>query len=145
VSLSYPNMVTRNEEKIWIPFKNGGRAMTRPKVKDYIKSGLIVSGHSDDIIFVDGDLNAEFYPGKLILEDSKCECLHIAFSDGTLLKFCYDEDGIWRFTVQFRGTLFAEKIEGRIEINTNDVVVFHSGIKWCILGSMGSKIDLNKV
>ena len=119
--------------------------MNRPKVKDYIKSGLIVSGHSDDIIFVDGDLNAEFYPGELILvEDSKCECLHIAFSDGTLLRFCYDEDGIWRFTVQFRGTLFAEKIEGRIEISTNDIVVFHSGIKWCILGSMGSKIDPNK-
>ena len=121
----------------------GACVMNRPKVKDYIKSGLIVSGHSDDIIYVEGDLNAEFYPEKLILEDSKCECLHIAFSDGTLLRFCYDEDGIWRFTVQFRGTLFAEKIEGGIELNINDIVVFNPGIKWCILGSMGSKIASN--
>jgi hypothetical protein len=122
----------------------GGCGMNRPRVKDYINSGLIVSGHSDDIIFVEGDLNDEFFPGKLMLEDSKCECLHMAFSDGTLLKFCYDEDGIWRFTVQFQGILFVERIEGRIDINTNDIVVFNPGIKWCILGSMGAKITPNK-
>jgi hypothetical protein len=43
------------------------------------------------------------------------EGLYMAFSDGTLLKFCYDEDGIWRFMVQFQGSLFTEKLVGSLE------------------------------
>ena len=113
--------------------------MNKPRVKDYIQSDLIVSGYSDDTVYVEGDLNAEFYPEKLIFEDSECECLYIAFSDGTLLIFCFDEDGIWRFMVQFQGVLFAEKIPGGIETETNDIIIFHPGIKWCILGPMISK------
>jgi hypothetical protein len=117
--------------------------MVKPKLKDYPNSGLIVSGHADDMIFVEGDLDAEFYPEKLILEDAECECLYMAFSDGTLLKFCYDEDGIWRFMVQFQGSLFTEKLVGSLESEFNDVVVFQPGVKWCILSSMIAKKTSN--
>ena len=118
--------------------------MNRPKVKEYLKSGLIVSGDSDDIVFVAGELNDRFYAGKLILEDSECECLYMAFSDGTLLKFCYDEDGIWRFRTVFQGTLFAEKFEGSIETSSNDIVAFYKGIKWSVLSPMVSQMTTSK-
>ena len=110
--------------------------MNRPRVKDYTNSGLIVSGYADDIVFVDGDLNAEFYPERLVPDDAKCECLFIAFSDGTLLRFCYDEDGIWRFKAEYQGRLLREKIVGGIETGTNDIVIFSPGMKWCVLGPM---------
>jgi hypothetical protein len=113
--------------------------MGRVQMKDYIQSGLILSGYSDDIVYVEGDLNAEFYPGNLITEDSKCECLYIAFSDGTLIGFCYEEDGIWRFSVEYQGVLYAEKIVGSIETDTNDIITFKPGIKWCLLGSTLSR------
>jgi hypothetical protein len=115
--------------------------MGRVQMKDYITSGLILSGCSDDIIFVEGDLNDHFTPGKLLSADSQCECLYIAFSDGSLLNFCYDDDGIWRFTIQYQGLLLKEKITGSIETATNDVVIFHPGIKWCILGPVISKTN----
>ena len=117
--------------------------MGRAQMKDFIQSGLILSGCSDDIIYVKGDLNDEFTPWKLLPNDSQCECLHIALSDGSLLRFCYDEDGIWRFKIQYRGLLLKEKIHGSIEHATNDVVVFNSGIKWCILGPVISKPNIN--
>ncbi len=113
--------------------------MGRVQMKEYVPSGLILSGCSDDIIYVEGDLNDEFTPGKLLPVDSPCECLYIAFSDGSLLSFCYDEDGIWRFKIRLQGSLLKEKITGSIENATNDVVVFNSGIKWCILGPVISQ------
>ncbi|HBE80818.1 MAG TPA: hypothetical protein DDW65_23980 [Firmicutes bacterium] len=117
--------------------------MVKPKLKDYRDSGLIVSGHSDDLIFVEGDLSAEFYPEKLIQADAKCECLYMAFSDGTLLRFCFDEDGLWRFVVQFQGSLFGEKLVGSLESQLNDVVVFQPGVKWCLLGPTVAKKNSN--
>jgi hypothetical protein len=126
-----------------IYFKNRRHGMVKPKLKDYREAGLIVSGHSDDMIFVEGDLSAEFFPEKLIQEDAKCECLYMAFSDGTLLRFCFDEDGIWRFAVQFQGSLFAEKLVGSLESQLNDVVVFQPGVKWCLLGPTVAKKNSN--
>jgi hypothetical protein len=113
--------------------------MNKRKMKDFIQSGLILSGYSDDTVFIEGDLNAEFYPGNLISEEAKCECVYIAFSDGTLIHFCYEEDGIWRFSALCQGTLFVERIIGNIEASTNDVVIFKPGIKWCLLGPMISR------
>ena len=115
--------------------------MNRPKIKEYLKSGLVVSGDSDDMVFVAGELSEKFFPGKLIQDDAECECLYMGLSDGTLLKFRYDEDGIWRFRTAFQGALFAEKLEGSIETGANDIIAFHHGIQWCILGSTVSEND----
>ena len=113
--------------------------MGRVQMNEYTAEGLIVSGYSDDIIFVEGDLNEEFTPGKLISGKAHCECLYMAFSDGTLMNFCYDEDGIWRFTIQYQGILLKVKIPGSIEAATNDVIIFNPGMKWCILGPVIAK------
>ena len=56
----------------------------------------------------------------------------MAFSDGTLLNVKYDENGIWRFTVIGKGNLYASKEEGCVNDDTNDVVTFNKGLKWCV-------------
>lgn len=88
---------------------------------------LEVTGFSDDGIILEGDLIEQFDR-----YDSKGD--YLAFSDGTLLKALYDENGIWRFTVCFKGPLFSEKIEGDVETDTNDKIRFIPGVKWCICG-----------
>lgn len=86
-----------------------------------------VRGHSDDIIFVEGDIREEF--GRF---DSDGD--YLAFSDGTLLYAIYDNEGIWRFKVIFKGVLYDEKIEGNVEEDTFDIVCLKDGIKWCVIG-----------
>jgi hypothetical protein len=95
------------------------------------KKGMIlmlkVTGHSDDLIAIDGEITEEF--GRLDSEED-----YLAFSDGTVLRAYYDEDGIWRFTVVFKGSLFKEKVEGNVSEDTNDIVTFYAGIVWCVCG-----------
>lgn len=86
-----------------------------------------VTGHSDDIIQLNGDLYDELYPGY---EEQKGA---IGFSDGTLLKYEYDEDGIWRFKPVVKGSLFDHIEPGDAAEDTFDNVHFHDGLKWAIL------------
>ena len=51
----------------------------------------------------------------------------ITCSDGTFLNVNYDENGIWRFKVDFKGSLFERKEE-----DTNDKVFFKEGLKWIV-------------
>lgn len=55
---------------------------------------LKISGHSDDIVCVEGDLTEEFY----VVDD---ETLHVAVSEGTLLRVTYD--GMWNIRVLSNG------------------------------------------
>ena len=63
---------------------------------------LIVSGSSDDIISVEGDINEEFYyTGD---RPNRCGDL-LAFSDGTILRIRFDNDrGGWRIELVVRGS-----------------------------------------
>lgn len=56
----------------------------------------------------------------------------MAFSDGTLLKVEYDDNGIWRFKVICKGNLYDKKVEGSVSEDTNDKVYFKSGLVWCV-------------
>ena len=86
-----------------------------------------VTGHSHDVIELEGDLCDEFYPGY---EDQKGT---IGFSDGTLLHYEYDSDGIWRFKPIVKGSLF-DRIElGSVSEDTFDVVHFKDGLTWAIM------------
>lgn len=87
---------------------------------------LKVTGHSDDIVYVEGDVTEEFY----LMDPSEG---YLAFSDGTLLHTLYDEHGIWRFNVMAKGTLFREKLEGTVLNDDSDEVKFNDGITWCVL------------
>jgi len=93
---------------------------------------LIVHGASDDLIELvgnNGDVYEEFniYP-----EDG--EAYYLGFSDGTALRVVYDEDGIWRLTPLFKGSLYDRKEEGVVTEDTNDIVYFRDGVKWGVCG-----------
>lgn len=101
-----------------------------------ISSGTIVTGASDDLIEISGELEEEF-------NAYNCSDGTMAFSDGTLLNVCYDKDGIWRFNPIFKGILF-EKIEaGLVEKDTNDEVYFKDGLKWCAF-SAEMQVEVNR-
>jgi len=87
--------------------------------------GTMVTGASDDLIEIEGELYEEF-------NSIDCKDGVMTFSDGTLLKVDYDEDGIWRFKARFKGTLYDRKTDGEIEADTNDEVYFKSGLKWVV-------------
>lgn len=94
---------------------------------------LKVTGGSDDIISISGDIREEF--NRYDSEDGD----YLAFSDGTVLKATYDDDGLWRFSLVYKGNLYQSKEEGSISNDTNDVVTFADGIKWCLCGKKIAK------
>ena len=85
---------------------------------------LTVTGCSDDLIEVEGDIEDEF--GVPYNKPNG----YLAFSDGTLLQVTYDENGIWRFFVVVKGALYDRKEDGVVADDTFDVVHFKDGIKW---------------
>lgn len=85
----------------------------------------LITGASDDLIELDGELYEEF-------DAYNCENGIMAFSDGTLLNVKYDKNGIWRFAVIVKGNLYERKEEGCVNDDTNDVVTFNQGLKWCV-------------
>ncbi|MGE4274081.1 MAG: hypothetical protein AB7E31_14665 [Desulfitobacterium sp.] len=84
---------------------------------------LTVSGHSHDGIMVEGDLVEEF-------DAVKCDDGLLAFSDGTILKVEYDEYGLWRFKVLYKGDLYNYKVEGDLGNDADDEVHFNDGVIW---------------
>lgn len=79
-----------------------------------------ITGYSDDIVVLDGDIYDEFgsYNSDLKME----------FSDGTILVASYN--GIWSFEVINKGDLFREKINGSYDDDINELVILDDGIKW---------------
>lgn len=88
-------------------------------------TGTVVTGASNDLIEIDGDLCEEF-------SAYDCNDGKMAFSDGTLLGVEYDNDGIWRFKVIFKGSCFDYKVEGSVNEDTNDEVHFKEGLTWAV-------------
>lgn len=101
-----------------------------------ISNGTIVTGASDDLIEIDGELQEEF-------NAYECSNETMAFSDGTLLRVDYAEDGIWRFKPIYKGDLFEKVINGSISDDTNDEVYFKDGLKWCVFSSE-MQIEINR-
>lgn len=90
-----------------------------------------LTGSSDDIIEFDGELFDELYPNYSERKGV------IGLSDGTLLGFEYDKDGIWRFKPIVKGALFVRVDQGSVDDDTFDVVHFKGGLKWAVLGEAG--------
>lgn len=87
-----------------------------------------LTGCSDDLIELNGDLYDEF--GASYSDPRGV----IGFSDGTLIKYEYDDDGIWRFKPVIKGPLFDHIEQGDVEKDTFDVVHFKDGLKWAVMG-----------
>ena len=87
--------------------------------------GTMVTGASDDLIEIEGEIREEF---------SAWDCRNgiLTFSDGTLLDVAYDVNGLWRFNITYRGSLFDRKEEGSLTDDTNDKVFFKEGLNWIV-------------
>lgn len=96
------------------------RTVTRAPI-----TGTVVTGASNDLIEIDGELCEEF-------NAYDCSDGRMAFSDGTLLTVEYDNDGLWRFKLIFKGSLYDHKVEGSVNDDTNDVVYLNDGLLWAV-------------
>jgi hypothetical protein len=101
-----------------------------------VSSGTMITGASDDLIEIEGELCEEF-------NAYNCSDGTMAFSDGTLLDVEYDNDGIWRFRVKYKGSLYDRKVEGSVSDDTNDEIYFKPGLKWCVFSSE-MQVEINR-
>lgn len=90
---------------------------------------IIISGVSDDLIEVKGDIRDEI-PGN---DETPVK---LAFSEGTVLSVFYDGDGCWRINRLAQGEAKMEKIEaeGSDSNNYSDRVTLTGYISWCVAG-----------
>lgn len=87
-----------------------------------------ISGHSDDLIEVEGAITDElsFYGsenGDLL-----------AFSDGTVLRVIYNDKGIWRITPVAKGSAIYSKDENPEDDDRrySDIVTLDGDIQWVV-------------
>jgi hypothetical protein len=99
---------------------------------------LLIRGHSDDVVCVEGDLTDEFYPGRN-------EVAYLTSSDGTVLSVGYGKDGFWRINRLKQGTCAFTKIEGTDEADDySDRVTLTGEITWVIFGVRLERITSKK-
>ena len=95
-----------------------------------MKNGFVkVFGCSDDLVEIEGDIREE-YP----FYDNDDDCRYLSFSDGTVLKIIYDDDGLWRVSLITRGGCEFEKVEGSVIEDTNDIVTLKGELSWVVIG-----------
>jgi hypothetical protein len=91
---------------------------------------ITITGYSDDLIEIDGDISEEWPAPREVDEKGA----YISISDGTLLKARYDDNGIWRFDRLVRGSCLFHKTDGDVEADTFDVITLEGEIRWISLG-----------
>lgn len=95
-------------------------------------SKLLIRGHSDDVLCVEGDLTDEFYPGN--------KPGYLAFSDGTLLSVQYT-GGFWRVNRLQEGAAAFTKVEATDpDDEYSDRVTLEGDIKWVVFGERLERI-----
>lgn len=85
---------------------------------------VIVYGHSDDCIEVEGDIREEYY--------AKGDENFLCFSDGTVLKITYD--GCWNISLDTQGKAEYTHQPHDNEVTTySDRVTLVGDINWCAI------------
>lgn len=99
--------------------------------KGSLMAKVTVYGASDDLIEVEGDISEEFNPPY----DPTTGIL--AFSEGTVLRVEFTQDGIWRVTPLFRGTATISIVQAVDEDDDNysDRVTLEGDVRWVVFGS----------
>lgn len=88
---------------------------------------ITITGASDDLIEVDGDIYEEFNA-----LGNAATGYFLGFSNGVVLKVRYDEDGIWRI-VPIKGE--AHIAFGTVDTDTNDVATLLTPADWVVCGT----------
>lgn len=98
---------------------------------------LYIYGSSDDLVEVEGAINEEF--GYRNTADDKGDLL--AFSDGTVVRIRYDDNGVWRITPVARGTaeLTIEQAPEDDEKQYTDRATLAGDVRWVVHGDGWAK------
>jgi hypothetical protein len=98
---------------------------------------VIITGSSDDLIEIDGDLSEEFYSP----DGGRSEGDLLACSDGTVLRISYTQDGIWRITpvVQGSAILTIEQAPEDDEDHYTDTATLDGPVRWVVCGTQIAK------
>jgi hypothetical protein len=91
---------------------------------------IIISGGSDDLIEIEGDIGEEFYAHQ--------DGDFLSFSDGTLLKIIYTEDGCWRISVIQMNAKIIERFEATDSDSEeySDKLTIEGDFNWVICGQL---------
>ncbi len=92
---------------------------------------VTISGHSDDLIEVEGDIREEFG----IDYDSHGELF--AFSDGTIIQVQYSKVGVWRITPMVKGSGELTIVQAPVDDDSNytDRATLDADIRWVLRGT----------
>lgn len=98
---------------------------------------IIIYGASDDLIEID---STNFPPEEFNVD---CDTISVlAFSDGTLLRVRYDEDGIWRFTPSVVGSANVTTWQCPTDdenIYSDRVTLTGDDLRWVVLANQIAK------
>ena len=97
-------------------------------------SGITVYGASDDLIEIEGEISEEF--SALSYEDGDGAVL--GFSDGTVLRIRYSDEGVWRIVLVIQGhaAVRIEQAPENDEGNYSDRAVLDGPVfRWVVVGN----------
>lgn len=124
--LACPRAGARDRESHTNPYVALARAREMGMAK------VIISGASDDLIEIEGDLQEEF---SHYWRDGDDKPLYLAFGDGTLVSVRYDADGCWRFVCVVHGSADLIKVEATgTEDDYTDRITLIGNIHWVVCG-----------
>lgn len=83
---------------------------------------ITVTGASDDLIEIGGDISEEFDGGR--------GRALLVISDGTILNILYDDDGIWRVSRIREGAASFTHTPGDVDKDTFDVATIEGEFSW---------------
>jgi hypothetical protein len=89
---------------------------------------ITVYGASDDVIEIDGDIAEEFY-----YTDNSKRGDFLAFSDGTILRIVFGNDG-WRITPVFEGTSKLTIVQHADGEDGTDRAALDGDVAWVVHG-----------
>jgi hypothetical protein len=94
---------------------------------------LEIYGSSDDLIEVEGDITEEFNPTG---DDNN----YLGFSDGTILKITYDDDGMWRIVPVVKGTAKLKIVQATdADADYTDHAHLVGDVTWAMYGTAIAK------
>lgn len=93
---------------------------------------MTLSGASDDMVVVEGAVNEEWdYTG----DDEDAPGDVVAFSDGTVLRIAWTEDGMWRITPHARGTAVLSVVQAVDDGESySDRATLTGEVRWVVHG-----------
>lgn len=91
----------------------------------------IITGASDDLIEVDGDISEEFN-----VLGNAAEGTILGFSNGTVLRVRFDDDGMWRITPLWHaGNVKIDHATDDNEGAYSDVATIDEPVEWVVCGT----------